>query len=182
MVLPTEVGKSDNTEQRIIYNIIMDWGYLVEFLYEFAYFLGVFSLFLVFAVLKGRQALINIITGLYLALLILLEFPNYDKLFGDLEGTTAIFATLGLFVVITIFTTALMYRVMPEEFREERFESLWKKILLSLGATLLVMIFSFQTLPLTDLLAAGTPLQSLFGPEPYFFWWLLVPLVILYVV
>ncbi|MCB9816040.1 hypothetical protein H6786_01470 [Candidatus Nomurabacteria bacterium] len=161
----------------------MDWGHILNFIYEFAYFIGVFALFIVFAVFKGRQATINVIFGLYLALLITLEFPNYDAIFKNIEGgaQTAI-AHLVLFAIITFMTTALCWRVMPDEFREERFESMGKKLLLALSATMLVMIFSFHVLPVTEFLTPGTPLQSLFGPEQYFFWWLLVPLVILYIV
>ncbi len=161
----------------------MDWGYILNFIYEIAYFLGVFGLFLVFSVIKGRQALMNVIVGLYLALLISIEFPAYDKIFSGLETSQSLAAAkLGFFAFITLFTTALCYRIMPDEFREESFESLGKKILLALGASILVMTFSFQVLPVTEFLVPGTPLQSLFAPEVFFFWWLLVPLVILYIV
>ena len=161
----------------------MDWGYVLDFVYEFAYLLGIFALFLVFAIFKGRQAVMNVTIGLYLALLISLHFPGYDWLFSSLESTSAIAGgTLAFFAVLTLFTTALCYRIMPDEFREHRFESLGKKILLVTGATLLVMIFSFHVLPVTEFLTPGTPLQSLFGPKEFFFWWLLAPLVILYIV
>lgn len=160
----------------------MDWGTVFDYTYEFAYFLGVFGLFLVFAIFKGRQAIMNIIVGLYLALLISIEFPNYEQIFSGLESQSLAGAKLAFFAFISLFTTALCWRIMPDEFREERFESLGKKLLLTLGATVLVMIFSFQVLPVTEFLTPGTPLQSLFSPEMYFFWWLLLPLVILYVV
>lgn len=161
----------------------MDWGYVMNFIYEIAYLLGVFGLFLVFAVFKGRQAIMNVIVGLYLALLISIEFPSYDQIFSGLESSESLAAAkLAFFAFITMFTTALCYRIMPDEFREERFESLGKKILLAMGASVLVMTFSFQVLPVTEFLTPGTPLQSLFAPEVYFFWWLLVPLVILYIV
>ena len=161
----------------------MDWGYVLNFIYEIAYFLGVFGLFLGLAVFKGRQAIMNVIVGLYLALLISSEFPNYKQIFSGLENSQSLAAAkLAFFAFITLFTTALCYRIMPDEFKEERFESLGRKLLLALGATILVMTFSFQVLPVTEFLTPGTPLQTLFSPEIYFFWWLLLPLVILYIV
>jgi hypothetical protein len=161
----------------------MDFGYVLTFIYEFAYLLGVFGFFLIFAIFRGRQAIMNVTVGLYLALLISIEFPNYGQLFSGIGSAKSLaFAKLGFFTFITLFTTALCYRIMPSEFRENRFESLGKKLLLALGATILIMAFSFQVLPIVELLAPGTPLQALFGPEQYFFWWLLVPLVILYIV
>ena len=160
----------------------MDWGSILNLIYEFAYFLGVFVLFAVFATFKGRQAIMNVIFGLYLALLISIEFPNYEFIFRGTEGASAALAHLVFFAFISLLTTTLCWRVMPDEFREERFESMGKKLLLALSATILVMIFSFHVLPVTEFLTPGTPLQSLFGPEVYFFWWLLVPLVVLYIV
>ncbi len=160
----------------------MDWGIIFDYVYEFAYFLGILGLFLMFAVFKGRQATMNVIVGLYLALLISLEFPNYEQIFSGLEGSSLAGAKLAFFAFISLFTTALCWRIMPDEFREERFESMGKKFLLAIGATILVMTFSFHVLPVTEFLTPGTPLQALFSPEIYFFWWLLVPLVILYIV
>jgi hypothetical protein len=161
----------------------MDFGNALNFVYEFAYFLGVFVLFLLFAVFRGRQSVMNVIIGLYLALLISIQFPNYEQLFSSLSTPESLaIARLAFFIFITLFTTALCYRIMPSEFHEHTYESLWKKIALSLSATILIMIFSFQILPVSEFLTTGTPLQNLFGPEPFFFWWLLVPLVILYIV
>jgi hypothetical protein len=161
----------------------MDLGYVLTFLYEFAYFIAVFFLFFLFSLLQGRQAVMNVIIGLYFALLIFLTFPNFDFIFSGLQSAQAIAAgQLGFFAVATLLTTALCFRIMPEEFKEKRFESLGRKLLLSFGATALVMVFSFDVLPVTEFLVPGTPIQSLFAPEAYYFWWLLVPLVILYVV
>ena len=161
----------------------MNWVPVIDFLIETAYLLLVFSIFFSFAIFRGRQAIMNVIVGLYLALLISIEFPNYDFIFGGISTSHAESgAKLAFFAIITLFTTALCYRIMPDEFRENKFESLGRKFLLATGATILVMIFSFHVLPVTDFLTPGTPLQSLFAPEVYFFWWLLVPLVVLYVV
>lgn len=161
----------------------MDWSYILNFLTEIAYLLTVFGICLTFAIFKGRQAIMNLMFGLYLALLIFIEFPNHQSLFGSLGTDQSLaLAKLSFFAVITALTTMLCYRVMPSEFRENKFESIGKKALLSAGATTLIMIFSFHVLPVTEFLTPGTPIQSLFAPEVYFFWWLLMPLVILYIV
>ena len=145
--------------------------------------LVVFLIFLGFAVFFGRQFLINIICGLYLALLINLQFPYFDIILGDLKQPAVLaLAKLFIFSITLILTTLLFKRIMPGEFLENKFESFHKKIALALGATILIMIFSFNVLPVTEFLTPGTPIQSLFAPEEWFFWWLLVPLVILVVV
>jgi len=159
----------------------MDFGFILDFMYETAYFLAVFMLFMLWATFKGRQAMINIIFGLYLALLILIEFPYTDYLTDNLGGSVAqSLGQLVLFSIFTVLTTWLFAHVMPDEFKEKKFESYFKKILLAGAASILVMAFSFQVLPVTEFLTPGTPLQTLFAPEGLFFWWLMVPLVILF--
>ncbi len=158
----------------------MDFSYILEILSELAYLLIVFGVMLGYAIFKGRQALINLIFGLYLALLIMLEFPFTDTLFASTEGTMAAAGKLVLFAAFTILLTWLCHRVMPDEFREKKVESLGKKLVLAAAATILVMIFSFGVLPVTEFLNPGTPIQSLFAPAEFFFYWLIAPMVILF--
>ncbi len=161
----------------------MDLEYFLNLLSELAYLLIVFGVFFFLAVFKGRQFIINIIFGLYLALLISLEFPFYDAILGSLSDSSTIAAAkLGIFAVFTLLMTWLAARVMPEEFRERKTETLGKKILLAAAATVLVMTFSFNALPVTEFLAPGTPIQSLFAPAEFYFYWLLAPLAILFIV
>lgn len=161
----------------------MDFGFVIDFMYETAYFLAVFLLFMLWATFKGRQAMINIIFGLYLGLLILIEFPYTEYLTENLGGSVAqATGQLVLFSIFSILATWLFAHVMPDEFREKKFESFFKKLLLAGAASILVMVFSFQVLPVTEFLTPGTPLQFLFAPEELFFWWLLLPLVILYTI
>lgn len=150
-------------------------------LQEFLFFFVILGGFIFYSVFKGRQAVINLITGLYLALLISLEFPYYKTFLA--QATTVHSQAIGkllLFAIFTIITTLIMSRVMPDEFRENKFESLPKKIMLAVAGTILIMVFSFQVLPVTEFLTPGTTIQSFFAPAQYFFWWLLVPFVVLY--
>ena len=70
---------------------------------------------------------------------------------------------------------------MPDAFREMKLESFSKKFTYALCATILVMVFSFNVLPVTEFLTPGTPIQSLFAPTQYFFWWLILPLIALFI-
>ena len=160
----------------------MDTSFILNFLTEFAYFLIVLAIALVFTLARGRQAVINLILGLYLALLISVEFPYYEQLLGSFDSGMESIIKLIIFAVFTVLATLVCSRITPDEFREGRFESFGKKFILALSATVLVMIFSFHVLPVTDFLTPGTPIQSLFAPEGYFFWWLLAPLIVLFLV
>ncbi|MBY0309861.1 hypothetical protein K2Q16_01810 [Patescibacteria group bacterium] len=159
----------------------MDFSDLLHFAYECVYFLIVFGVFIVIAIAKGRQALITIIAGLYLALLLSIQFPFYDQLLSYTSSATSVaMLKLGSFLAFTIFAVLLFARIMPSEFRETKFESFGKKLVLAVVATLLVMVYSFTILPVAEFLNPDTPLQSLFGQQDKFFWWLLTPLVILF--
>jgi len=167
----------------LAYNAYMDWGFILGFLIDIGYFLLIFSLLLGYSIFKGRQAIINLIMGLYIALLISIEFPYYDLILKNLESSQTIAVTkLIFFGSVTALATMLFFRIMPDEFRENRFESLGKKFILTISATVLVMIFSFHVLPVTEFLNPGTPIQSLFSPEVYFFWWLILPFIAIYLI
>lgn len=122
--------------------------------------------------------MINLIFGLYLALLFSIYFPYTTYLTENLGSSLAqSVGQLVLFAIFTILATWITAQVMPDEFDERKFESFHKKLLLSLAASVLVLAFSFQVLPVTDFLTPGTPLQAIFAPEGYFIWWLLLPLI-----
>lgn len=158
-----------------------DTGFIVNLVSELAYLLVVFAIFTFFALIRGRQSTINIIVGLYFALLISLEFPYYDLFIRGIESVTVIAVIkMVIFGVFVTLSTILFYRLMPDEYRENKFESVGKKLLLAVGATILVMTFSFHVLPITDLMMPGTPVQLLFSSTSLFFWWLIAPLIILY--
>ena len=106
----------------------MDWGLIITFLFEISYLIAIFLLFMVWVTLKGRQAMINVIIGLYLALLILIEFPYTSYLTENLgSGLAQSVGKLVLFAIFTILATWLCYRIMPDEFQERKFESYFKK-------------------------------------------------------
>ena len=159
----------------------MDTDTILSTLKELAYLLGVFGFFLVYATVRGRQAVINLIFGLYFALLVSLEFPYYDTLLAQAGSAHSIaIGKMVIFAIFTIIATLLIKRMMPSEYKENKFESFHKKLLLAVGGTILIMVYSFHVLPVTEFLTPGTPIQSLFAPTEYFFWWLLAPFILLF--
>jgi uncharacterized membrane protein len=160
----------------------MDIAYIISLVQEITYLLIIFGGFLFYSIFKGRQAVINIVTGLYVALLFSFIFPYYHLFVSDSSSAHShAIGNILLFLIFTLLGTVLMTRLMPDEFREKRFESLGKKILVSMAGTILVMAFSFQVLPVTEILITDSPLQFLFGNKDYFFWWLFLPMIMLYI-
>lgn len=161
----------------------MDFSTVISTLQESLFVIVVLLTFVTFAIIKGRQGLINLIMGLYLALLISLEFPYYDEIVGA-AGTakSSSIIMISVFAVFAILSTLLFNRLMPREYDETAFEGFGKKLVYALAATILVVIYSYHALPVTDLVDPGSPVAAIFGSENSFFWWLLAPLLILFLV
>ncbi len=158
----------------------MDTTDVVTFLKESIFTVTVFSVFLVYAMVKGRYAIINAIFALYLALLISVEFPYYRNLMQG--GESGAVLKISIFIGFVIVGIMLFRRHIPGDDFESAFQGLWKKILLATMATILVMAFSFHALPVTEVITPSSPIQELFAPKENFFWWLLIPLVTLFFV
>lgn len=159
----------------------METSVILIFLKESIFMIVVFFAFFLYAMGKGRYALVNVIFSLYLALLISIEFPYYDQI-ADAGGQSGAIAKILIFLVFFILGMFLHRRHIPGDDFEPAFQFFTKKIMLAAGATILVMIFSFHALPVTEIITPGSPIQSLFSPKEHFFWWLMLPLVTLFFV
>jgi len=157
----------------------MDTQSLVTIFHESLYLILVFSIFLSIALMKGKYAIINIILALYLALLISLKFPYYNFFLNAGSASSDAVVKIFIFVIFTIFGIILFRKHIPGDDYESAFQHFGKKLLLATMATVLVMAYSYQALPVTELITPGSPIQSFFGPEQNFFWWLILPLVVL---
>ncbi len=161
----------------------MELTAIISFLKESLYLLVVLGIFLTIAIRRGRQTVTNVILGLYLALLISIEFPFYDSIFNSTTTPKSKAAImLIIFGFFTALATMLFARILPREYDERPFEGFGKKLSLALGGTVLIMIFSYHVLPVTEFIHPGSPINYLFAEAGNFFYWLLVPLLILFIV
>ena len=85
-----------------------------------------------------------------------------------------------MFAAFAVLATVLFSRLMPREYDEKMFEGFGKKFMFAVAATALVMAYSYHVLPITELVDPGSPIQSLFSDERWFFGWLIVPLILLF--
>lgn len=153
----------------------MEWGIVLLVLYESAFVIGIFFLSLLYTIVRGRQQIINLIFGLYFGLLFTYVAPfSYENDISNLWISTIIF------LIATVVSTMVVSRLMPEPFREKRFESLGKKLFLAFAATLIVTLFSFQVVPLHEIFNTSSPVRNIFANEATFFWWLIAPFILLY--
>ena len=161
----------------------MDVDAIVSFLHGWILLLATFAIALGYSMFKGRQNLINLIMGSYLALLLLNLAPHLDSMLAKTGGEKQqAIATIGLFLILTFLATWLFTRLMPREFLEGAFESIGKKLLLSVATMILVMTLITHYLPVSDIVNIGTPLPVALLSEKFAFLWLVLPLVVLFFV
>lgn len=159
-----------------------DTSTVIVFLQESLFLILVYGAFLGFAMFRSTQSLINLTLGLYLAFLISIKFPYYDLILGSTGGnaTTESITMILVFAAFTTASTLLFGRLMIGGGDEPAFDNFSNKLLYAGGATILIMIYSYHVLPIADLVHPGTPIQYLFASEASFFWWLLAPLLLLF--
>lgn len=160
----------------------MELTQILNIIYESLYLIVVFSGLLLFASFKGRQAAMNLILALYLALLLIIQFPYVDSMTNTDGAVGNATTNLLIFGAFTVAAHLFFARLMPEEFKEKVHESFGKKLLIALAGTILIMSFTFQVLPIPELISTNTPLKSVFASTDYFFFLLLTPLIILYII
>lgn len=158
----------------------MDFGTIVGYIQSALVPLLTFVALLLFSIIRGRRAITSLILGLYLALLISIKFPYYTQIsdaVGFLSDTTL---AILIFAVFTAFCSMLMDRLLFYRIDETAFEGFGKKAVLAILGTMLVLAYSYHVLPIASLIDPGIPANILFAPSEYFFWWLLGPLVVLF--
>ncbi len=151
----------------------MDSIHWLSLLQEFAFLIGTFSFFIILALWKGIYLLIKCIIGMYISLLLVTNFPFFAVL------PAGLFTSIILFIILTLGSIYLLRQHIPSDTYEKMFENFGKKILLASLATLLLLVIGYETLGLAELVNARSTFDAFFTEQIDFFWWLLIPLVIL---
>lgn len=150
---------------------------IVGFVKDVTILLLVFGALFAYSLVRGQRALLSLILGLYLALLISLEFPYYEAVGNALTFLAPHTLKMILFGLFTAFGSFVFERLLSRLFDFNAVESFWRRIVLSMLATALIMAFSYHVLPITDLIDPGAKVGAIFSSDKSFFWWLIAPLI-----
>ncbi len=150
----------------------MELETVLKFAYDFAFFLSLFAVALAWCLFIGRQSLINVLVGSFVALIFFLQFPFQDRLLQVADSTLIkSLLTVVLYILFVLICTYIIRKVMPLEFYEGKFENMGKKVFLASSITLLYSVLCFSILPVLSIVAIETPLRSLLteGYLDYYF-------------
>lgn len=129
-------------------------------------FIAIVALALIFAFYFGRDRLVPLIAGIYVAIPLYTYFPYADVLKGSP------YFALGFFALL-IFVSMLAFSGLAG-FIASGGVGLLKMLVLSALVAGLLMAIGINLLPVKDIHAFSAPTVALFSAQ-LFFWWLVAP-------
>lgn len=137
------------------------------------------AVLLIFAVRGGRSALISLILALYAGYALYVVFPFTDQIVGA-GGSQMMQATLSilLFAAATAMPFVLIRRITSGGFGSL---SLIPNAVLAFLAAGFILAVGYHVFDIANIYSFPAPLDTLFAPEGYFFWWFIAPIVGLFI-
>jgi hypothetical protein len=133
---------------------------------------------LFFAMHQGASGLIALNLAVYAAYALYIVLPYRDAIIGI--GTTPLIQailSIGLFIGLMVLPFVLLLRLTAPSFGQL---SIFQNLLLSFAAAVFATALAYHVFEISDIYNFSEPLNGLFAPEGYFFYWFITPLVSLY--
>lgn len=149
---------------------------------NFAVLAIIFGFFIAFSIYFGKSKLVSIIFSFYPALLIFENFPFFKQIDSLSDSLLGIFLIkLAVFLVPVIFIYFILNKAILIEWSYSKIWGFAQSVLLSLIALSLSLILVCKIIPIEGIYSFSQPVVSLFNSQSLLFWWLLVPLVAIFV-
>ncbi len=146
---------------------------IIGFIGNFLALLVVAGVLFLFALKAGRAAFITLVMALYAGFALFTVFPYKELLSGDSAIATFV-ANILIFGALTFFPYVLLRRISASGSMQINPILLFGLALLAGG---FVLSLGYHILGLSAVLPLTPSLSALFGPDKYFFWWFIAPLV-----
>ncbi|MBU0750108.1 hypothetical protein KKH15_01165 [Patescibacteria group bacterium] len=134
---------------------------------------------LIFSHRGGRSALLSLILALYAGYALYIVFPYTDLIVGA-GGSPVVQAVISilLFFAGSALPYVLIRRITSGGFGSL---SLFPNIILAFLAASFLLTLGYHVFDISNIYSFPAPLDHLFAPQGYFFWWFIAPLVGLYI-
>ncbi len=130
---------------------------------------------LFFAMHQGAAGLISLNLSLYAGYALYMVFPYREGIVGI--GSTPIIQaviSIALFIGLTVIPFMVSMRLTAPSFGQL---SIIQNLLLSLAASFFLMALGYHVFDVSNIYSFSDPLNYLFAPEGYFFYWFIAPLI-----
>lgn len=128
-----------------------------------------------FTMRKGGAVLIAFNLALYIGYALYIVFPYKDAVIG-IGATPLVSAALAvlLFAIATAGPLMLTLRLTPSQYGRL---SIFQSLPLSLLAATFLMALGYHVFDISNIYTFSEPLNQLFEPEGYFFYWFVAPMI-----
>ncbi|MES2994906.1 MAG: hypothetical protein V4681_02665 [Patescibacteria group bacterium] len=129
---------------------------------------------LLFSYKGGRGGIISLILALYVGYAIYIVFPYTDQIIAA-GGTTMIKAVISVIIygISTFIPFIFIQRLTGGGFGVL---SVVPRFALSFLAAAFLLALSYHVFDISNIYTFPAPLDTLFAPQGYFFWWFIAPL------
>jgi len=150
---------------------------------ELMLFGGIFLLLLVFGLTYGKYRLSTLIISLYVGLALFLLFPyiGYISWNPGLLFNKITVLPVALFLLLILFVYFMIVSVIDCDFSRSKIKRWFEAGVLSLSITIILTASIYHIGISENVAVSQSLLDSLFLPAQYLFWWLLIPLVGLFI-
>ncbi|HEY4502401.1 MAG TPA: hypothetical protein VJH21_01030 [Candidatus Paceibacterota bacterium] len=136
----------------------------------------------IFAIQFGKDRIIAFILALYIGLLTFLNFPYTEKflLFKESESGTLISHGI-IYLVFVLLSYVITERLVWAEYPPRSSGRFVEAFILAISGAVFLLSFAYNILPIASSYSFVTPIELLFAPSQFFFWWLILPLVSIFI-
>ena|SRR3989344_945550 len=140
------------------------------------------AILFVFAIYYGKDRMIAFLISLYIGLLVFLNFPYTEKVLLIRDSEIGILFSNGLiYLVFVILSFLLLERLVWAEYPPSTSRRFIEAFVFSISGAAFLLSFAYHILPIASAYTFVTPIELLFAPSQFFFWWLLLPLVSIFI-
>lgn len=142
---------------------------------NFVILLVLFVVMLLFSYKAGRGGIISLLIAFYVGYAIYMVFP-YTTAVVAAGGTPMVKAaiSIGIFAIVTFIPFHFIQRLTGGGFGVL---SVLPRFVLSFLAATFLLALAYHVFAISDIYTFPAPIDQLFAPEGYFFWWFIAPLV-----
>lgn len=145
------------------------WGAASDFLI----ILVLLSVFFLFAWYVGRGQLVAVLLAFYTAYAVYITFP-YQSVLPTAPALTALLTQLALYLALSFLFYVILRRVVVSDFL---YVGVFGLMALSFLAAGFLIALAYHVFPVAEVYQFTPPLDLLFAPREYFWWWFVAPAI-----
>lgn len=143
--------------------------------------LALLVIFMVIGLYSGKNRIISFILAFYPTVFIYKNLPFIDKLLFLKGDNMIILNKVLIFIIILIVISVIIVRHTFSSSGYGGLNSITTLAVPSIGATILILVFSYSVVDLSILHTFSPIIADLFSSTSKIFWWTIAPLLLLIV-